>query len=289
MTAPLGRVGIWASARSWTDDKENADAAAELDGLGVSALWLGGVNGDLKLVSALLDATSRLTLSTGIVNMWMYPAADVAAVTADVNKRYPGRFVLGVGIGHAPSTEAMGLRYDKPFVKMVEYFDALDAAPTPVAVGDRLLAALGPKALKLAAERSAGSHPYLVTPDHTAQARAVLGAGKVLAPEQKVVLETDPAKAREIARKGIAVYLKLPNYTNNLKRLGFTDDDLAAPGSDRLVDGIVAWGDVSTAMARVQAHLDAGADHVAVNVISATPSELPRAAWRELAPAFPGS
>jgi probable F420-dependent oxidoreductase len=271
----------------WTDDKESADAAAELDGLGAGALWLGGVNGDLKLVSSLLDATSRLTLATGIVNMWMYQAADVAAVTGQVNERHPGRFLLGVGIGHAPSTEAMGLRYEKPYAKMVEYFDALDDAAAPVAVEDRILAALGPKALQLAAERSVGSHPYLVTPDHTAQARAVLGAGKVLAPEQKVVLETDPAKAREIARKGIAIYLKLPNYTNNLKRLGFTDDDVAEPGSDGLVDAIVAWGDVATAMARVQAHLDAGADHVAIHVVTATPNEIPRAAWRELAAAFP--
>jgi probable F420-dependent oxidoreductase len=272
----------------WTDEKESADVVAELEGLGVGALWLGGVNGDLKLVSSLLDATSRLTLATGIVNMWMYAAPDVAAATAQVNARYPGRFLLGVGIGHAPSTEAMGLRYEKPFAKMVEYFDALDSAPTPVAVEDRILAALGPKALKLAAERSAGSHPYLVTPDHTAEARAVMGAGALLAPEQKVVLETDPAKAREIARKGIAIYLKLPNYTNNLKRLGFTDEDVAEPGSDRLVDAIVAWGDVATAMARVQAHLDAGADHVGVHLVTPTSNtEIPRDGWRELAAAFP--
>jgi probable F420-dependent oxidoreductase len=179
------------------------------------------------------------------------------------------------------------MRYEKPYDKVVEYLDELAASAQPVPKDDMALAALGPRVLKLAAERTAGAHPYLVSPEHTRLAREVMGPGALLAPEQKVVLDSDPDRARAVARQNLVIYLRLPNYTNNLKRLGFTDQDIAEPGSDRLVDGLVAWGDVDAIVARVQAHLDAGADHVCIQALSDTPAP-PRAAWRELAPAVRG-
>jgi probable F420-dependent oxidoreductase len=281
-------VGIWSSIRLWRDEAENKEAAAELDELGYGALWLGGAHGDLALVQALLDASSRLALATGIVNVWVYDAADVAAARARVVAAHPGRFLLGLGIGHAVSTEAAGMRYEKPYEKLVAYLDALAASPNPVPEDEMALAALGPRVLRLAADRTAGAHPYLVPPEHTQRAREVIGPDALLAPDQKVVLETDPDRARAIARQGLAIYLRLPNYTNNLKRLGFTDEDMVEPGSDRLVDALIVWGDVDTIVARVRAHLDAGADHVCIQALSDTPGALPRAAWRELAPALRG-
>jgi probable F420-dependent oxidoreductase len=286
MSIEIGRVGIWSSYRQWGDDGKNAEAAAELDELGYGALWLGGAHGDLALVESLLAATPRLALATGIVNIWLYEPDMVAASTDRVNHAHPGRLLLGLGAGHAPSTEASGQTYEKPYSKLVSYLDGLDAAPTPDPKDQLALAALGPRVHTLAADRSAGAHPYLVPPEHTASARAVMGAGALLAPEQKVVLETDPARARELGRKALAIYLKLPNYTNNFLRLGFTPDDIAPPGSDRLVDAVIAWGDLDTVLARVKAHHDAGADHVCIQAITATPGELPRAEWRELAAAL---
>jgi probable F420-dependent oxidoreductase len=288
MSVDLGRVGIWSSIRLWRDEAENKEAAAELDELGYGALWLGGAHGDLALVEALLDASSRLVLATGIVNVWVYDAADVAAARARVVAAHPDRFLLGLGIGHAVSTEAAGMRYEKPYEKLVAYLDALDASPHPVPMDEMALAALGPRVLRLAADRTAGAHPYLVPPEHTQRAREVMGPDALLAPDQKVVLETDPDRARAVARQGLAIYLRLPNYTNNLKRLGFTDEDLVEPGSDRLVDALIVWGDVDTIVGRVRAHLDAGADHVCIQALSDTPGMLPRAAWRALAPALRG-
>jgi probable F420-dependent oxidoreductase len=288
MSVELGRVGIWSSSRQWRDEGENKEAAAELDELGYGALWLGAAHGDLALVQSLLDATPRLALATGIVNVWMYPPADVAEARARVAAAHPGRFLLGLGIGHAVSTEAAGMQYEKPYQKLVDYLDGVATSAHPVPKDDMALAALGPRVLKLAAERTAGAHPYLVPPEHTRMAREVLGPGPLLAPDQKVVLETDAERARTIGRQGLAIYLRLPNYTNNLKRLGFTDDDIAEPGSDRLVDALIAWGDLDTIAARVRAHLDAGATHVCVQALTDTPGALPRAAWRELAPAVRG-
>ena len=169
---------------------------------------------------------------------------------------------------------------------MAAYLDALDKTDPPVPADARVLAALGPKMLRLAAERAAGAHPYLTTPDHTRQAREILGPEPLLAPEQRVVLETDPAAARELGRRHLAIYLQLPNYTNNLRRMGFTDDDFAGGGSDRLVDAIVAWGDVDALVARVRAHHDAGAAHVCIQVLTADPRALPLTEWRTLAVAF---
>ncbi|HKA03069.1 MAG TPA: TIGR03620 family F420-dependent LLM class oxidoreductase, partial [Acidimicrobiales bacterium] len=180
MSVDLGRVGIWSSVRQWRDEGETKEAVAELEELGYGAVWIGGANGDLALVEALLAATERLALATGIVNVWMYPAADVAEATARVEVAAPGRFLLGIGAGHAASTEAAGMKYERPYDKLVEYLDGLDAAPHPVSKDNRALAALGPRVLRLAAARTAGAHPYLVSPEHTQLARQVMGPDALL-------------------------------------------------------------------------------------------------------------
>jgi probable F420-dependent oxidoreductase len=203
---------------------------------------------------------------------------------------YGDRFLLGIGVSHGPfiNMQHPG-RYTKPLERTAEFLDGLDAAPVPVAADDRVLAALGPKMLQMAGERTAGTHPYLVTPQHTALARAALGPGKLVLPEQAVVLQTDPDSARAVARAHLATYLGLPNYTNNWKRVGFTDDDLGNGGTDRLVDAFVAWGDEEAIVRRVQDHRDAGADHVCVQVLTGDRVTLPLAEWRALAPALMSS
>jgi len=280
--------GVWAAALRYGDPAAAAEAATELEALGYTAAWLPDIGGDLfPAVENLLAATSSLTVATGILNLWMHDPTDAAAEHARLTAAHGRRFLMGIGVSHAPLIDqAEPGRYTKPLARMQEFLDGLDAAPTPVAVDDRVLAALGPKMLDLARERTAGTHPYLVTPEHTAVAREALGSGKVVAPEQAVVLETDAAAARAIARSHLAVYLGLPNYTNNWKRFGFTDDDLADGGSDRLVDAFVAWGGEDAIVERVEAHRDAGADHVCVQVLTADPMDLPLAQWRELAPAL---
>ncbi|MEV6773583.1 LLM class F420-dependent oxidoreductase [Nocardia sp. NPDC051030] len=293
MTIDIGRVGIWAASFVWAKaGSDTGTVAAELDELGYGTTWVGNEGGDLNVVSAVLDGSRRMTVASGIVNIWNNPAGALATRYAEIAAQHPNRALLGIGNSHAPAVDpTSGTRYEKPFSKTVDYLDQLDAAALPTE--NRILAALGPKMLALAGQRSLGAHPFLTTPDHTATAREILGEGPLLAPEQKVVLETDPAKARAIARGNIAYYLALPNYTNNLLRLGFTADDFGNGGSDRLVDYLVAWGDADTIRKRVHEHLDAGADHVAVAVliegmVHATPDswQLPRAQWRELAPAL---
>jgi probable F420-dependent oxidoreductase len=286
MTPKVGWAGFWVSSRLFPDDgEEAARVAGELEELGIPAVWLGGASPDLQLVSRLLGASHRLVVATGIVSVWAEPAASLAANVARVASQYPDRFVLGLGVSHAPLVEASGVRYLRPYEKMAAYLDELDAATPPVPKERRVLAALGPRMLRLATERAAGAHPYLVTPEHTRRARAILGSGPLLAPEQKVVVETDPGRAREIGRAVVARYLQLPNYTNNLRRLGFTDDDLAGDGSDALVDALVAWGTPEDIEARVREHHDAGADHVAVQVLTTPGSAgLPHEQWRLLAP-----
>ena len=216
----------------------------------------------------------------------MHHPSDVAAGHATLARDYPDRFLLGLGVSHAPAVERSEQVYEHPLAKMQGYLDALDAAEPPVPAAERMLAALGPRMLALAGDRTAGAHPYLVGPEHTAFARETLGTGPLLAPEQKVVLDTDPTRARAVARQHLARYLELPNYTNNLLRTGYGDDDLADGGSDRLVDGIVAWGDLSAIDARVREHRDAGADHVCLQVLLEDPSALPRDEWRALAEAL---
>jgi probable F420-dependent oxidoreductase len=282
----LTGIGIWSGhLRAGGDPLLAAEAAAELEELGYTALWLPGfTDGALvEPISAVLGATTRLVAATGILNVWMREPARTAADFGRIQTAHPDRFLLGLGISHAVlvDREQPG-RYGRPIATMREYLDALEAAAPPVPRGSRVLAALGPRMLELARDRAAGAHPYFVPPEHTALAREILGDG-LLAPEQAVLLETDPVRAREIARGHLSVYLQLPNYTNNLLRLGFSDEDLAGGGSDRLVDAIVAWGDAEAIRARVQAHRDAGADHVCIQVLQADAAALPREQWRELA------
>ena len=280
----IGRLGIWWSATWRVKDDASVDVAAELEELGYTALWSsGGFDPGLSTrFGRLLGATSHLAVASGIVNIWRATPHDVSQAVEDLDARFPGRFVLGLGASHAPLVD----NYTRPYAQMVSYLDALDTEGASVAKDRRILAALGPRMLALAAERAAGAHPYFVPSEHTARARALLGDGPVLAPEVTVVLEQDPARARALARTFTAGYLTLPNYTNNLRTLGFGDDDLSGHGADRLVDAVVCWGDLDTVAARVREHYDAGADHVCVQVISEARESFPLEQYRELAPAL---
>ena len=275
----LGRIGVWRAAAQLSPD-----LAVALEQLGYGALWIGGSpGGDLRLAEQLLDVTTTLTVATGIVNIWKDEAQPVAASYHRIEARHPGRFLLGIGVGHP---EATGPRYAKPYDALVHYLDDLDAAQVPIR--RRVLAALGPKMLKLSAERAAGAHPYLTTPEHTRMARKILGPGVLLAPEQKAVLDTDPVCARSIGRPVVAnPYLGLVNYTRNLRSLGYTDADLADGGSDRLIDALVRHGDAGTVAAGLTEHLDAGADHVAVQLLT-SPGDDPVTGFTALARALFG-
>jgi probable F420-dependent oxidoreductase len=294
MTIALGGTGIWNGGLRFGDEQRAVEAAQVAEELGFSALWLPDAGGDdlYGRLAALLGATSRITVATGILNLWMHEPAVVAEQYAKLSAEYDHRWLLGIGVSHAPLIDQSGVgEYRKPLAKTRGYLDALDAATPPVPADERVLAALGPGMLGLSRDRAAGAHPYLVTVEHTADARASLGPGKLLAPEVGVVLETDPATARTIARSGLSLYFGLPNYVNNWRRYGFTDSDVAAPGSDRLIDALVAWGDEDAIAARVRAHRDAGADHVAVQVLTADPAgpaAFPVEQWRRLAPALLG-
>jgi probable F420-dependent oxidoreductase len=276
----VGRYGIWHAGLRSEDPSQRgelAEIAAELEQLGFGAVWLGGSTG-VRHAVPLIEATSRLTVATGIQSIWQYEAADTAARFAELDATHPGRFLLGLGVSHAKLTD----QYRRPYASMVDYLDALDAAGVPAE--RRVLAALGPKMLKLSRDRAAGSHPYLVTPEHTAEARGVLGDTPLLAPDLKVVLESDPDRARSLARDHLAMYLSLPNYTNSFLRIGFTEDDFADGGSDRLIDALYAWGDDDRIRARIEAFHTAGADHVALQVVGEqSSSALPRPEWRRLA------
>ena len=260
----LGRFGVW------TFGAPTPEQAAEIEKLGYGGLWVGGSPaGDLAFVEPILEKTETLQVATGIVNVWTAKAKEVAESYHRIEGAYPGRFLLGIGIGHPEHTD----EYRKPYDVLVEYLDALDAAKVPTS--RRVVAALGPKVLQLAAKRSAGAHPYLTTPEHTAQAHDLIGNSVFLAPEHKVVLTRDAAQARAIGRKTVDFYLTLSNYLNNWKRLGFTDADIAKPGSDKLIDGVVAHGTPEAIAARLTEHLDAGADHVAIQVLGGKDALLP--------------
>ncbi|GAA4426633.1 LLM class F420-dependent oxidoreductase [Georgenia halophila] len=252
------------------------DLARVVEQLGYGTIWVGGSpSGDLSVVDEMLDATERIAVATGIVNMWKTPAEEAAASFHRIEGHHPGRFLLGVGIGHPEATA----EYRSPYATMVDYLDRLDAADVPK--DGRILAALGPRALALAAERTAGSLPYLVSAEYTREARRALGDA-LLATEHKVVLETDPATARDTARPTVArPYLGLKNYRSNLLRLGFTEEDMAGQGSDRLIDALVAHGDTAAVAAGLNAHLDAGADHVCAQVLPRGTDPVP--VLRELA------
>jgi len=241
--------------------------AADIEALGYGAVWVGGSPpAELDWVEPLLEATSTLKVATGIVNIWTATPGPVADSFHRIDGAYPGRFLLGLGVGH-PEAQS---QYRKPMAALTDYLDKLDEYGVPK--NRRVIAALGPRVLRLSAQRSAGAHPYLTTPEHTAAARDLIGTA-FLAPEHKVVMTTDAVKARAVGRKALGIYLNLQNYLSNWKRLGFTDADVARPGSDALVDAVVAYGTPEQIAARLHAHLDAGADHVPVQVLT-TPDKL---------------
>lgn len=253
--------------------------AKDIEALGYGAVWVGGSPpAELDWVEPILEATTTLQVATGIVNIWTAPAKPVAESFHRIDKAYPGRFLLGIGVGHREVVD----EYRKPIDALNEYLDRLDDYGVPA--NRRVVAALGPKVLKLSAQRGAGAHPYLTTPEHTASARELIGPSAFLAPEHKVVLTTDPERARAIGRKALGIYLNLANYLNNWKRLGFSEEDLAKPGSDRLVDSVVAYGPTDAIAARLREHLDAGADHVPVQVLTRSEDLVP--ALAELAEAL---
>ena len=289
MTTSLVGTGVWSSALRYGDTAEIAAAASELESLGYSALWIPDVGGDVfGPIGNLLAATTSSIVATGILNLWLHTAEETAEQHATLTAAHGPRFLVGIGVGHRPSIDRIIAEgtYQQPLAHMTSFLDALDAAPVPLAPHDRALAALGPKMLELAATRTAGAHPYLVTPEHSRIAREALGPDALVATEQGVVLETDPGRARAIARDNVQRYMVLPNYTRNWMRLGFTDDDLADGGSDRLIDALVAWGDEAAIAKRVEEHRHAGASHVCVQVLTDSPRELPLEQLRALAPAL---
>ena len=283
-----GVIGIWSPQLREGDAHAVAEAAAELEEIGFGTIWVPGRRPDdlEERLRLLLGPTERITVATGIVSIWTQPAKASAELHARLASDFPGRFLLGIGVSHAPAVEQAGGSYRKPLSAMVAYLDALDAADPPVPPAERALAALAPRMLALARERTLGSHPYLVTPEHTRLAREALGPDALLAPEQTVVLEEDPHVARALARGWLERYLRLPNYVDNLLRTGFDRADIDNGGSDRLVDELVAWGDVDAVRAKVDAHRAAGADHVAVQVVTSDPARLPREEWRRIGAAF---
>lgn len=292
----LGQVGLWTFA--FEDQPAGAvrEAAAEVDELGYGALWFGEAMGREAFTHAalLLDATTRIPVATGIANIYLRHPLAAAAAERSLAEEHPGRFVLGLG-GHrvpeqAQVTTSVLPFHGRPVAAMRAFLDQLDSAPlysvAPRVRAARVLAALGPKMLELSRDRADGAHTYLTTPEHTAQAREILGAGPHLAAEQTVVLDTNLDRAREQGHQFVTGYTQALHQTNNLRRLGFTDEDLVGGGSDRLVDALVAIGDVEVIRKRVREHLDAGADHVCVQVLPAEPGTIPRQQWRELAAAL---
>jgi probable F420-dependent oxidoreductase len=284
----LGRAGAWTFAFDGLPAREIRSSARAIESLGYGALWVpegGGSREVFAHLSLLLSATERITVCSGVANITARHAEAMAAGAATLADAFEGRAVLGMGVGHQVTTARRGLPWDRPVERMRDYVDAMGAT----AWGRRmpiLLAALGDAMLRLSAERALGAHTYFVPVEHTERARGVLGGEPVLAVEQTVVLESDPAEARRIARGFAVHYLELPNYAGNWRRLGFGEDDVAGGGSDRLIDAAFAWGDVAAVADRVRAHLDAGADHVCVQVISDDEADVCLEALEALAPAL---
>lgn len=288
----IGRVGIWSMALEAQPLSVAQEAVAELDELGFPALWVPEALGKevMSHAALLLAATRGMVVATGIANLWARDATAMVNAQRTLTEGFPERFLLGIGVSHTPTVAHRGHTLVSPVQATRGYLEAMDAAryfgAAPAAPLHRVLAALGPRMLTLAAELTEGAHTYTVPVEHTEQARRRLGQGPLLIPEQKVVLASDPADARRIGRANVGRLLRLPNYAGNLRRLGFTDEDFADGGSDRLVDALVAWGDVEDVRRRVKEHLDAGADHVALQVLTAdssAPAALPLREWRELA------
>jgi probable F420-dependent oxidoreductase len=271
----LGRVGVWLGVLGWTPASASREAAAEIEELGFGTLWFGEAHSGKEIFASLgltLAATRRIVVASGIANIWVRDATAMTAGANTLAEAFPGRFVLGLGVSHPPQLAPRGHEYRRPVATMSAYLDAMDAVgyegPRPQQPVERVLAALRPKMLELAREKSLGAHPYFVPPEHTARAREIIGPDRVLATEQAVLLETDPELARARARDHMTWYLTMPNYVDNLRWLGFDDDDFVGGGSDRLVDAIVVWGDEAAIQARVREHFDAGADHVALQPLA---------------------
>jgi probable F420-dependent oxidoreductase len=287
----LNGVGIWTAQLDFQPANRLRAVAHELEAWGYGSLWVGENVGrePFSQAALLLESTRRLVVATGIANIWARDPLAMVAAQFTLAEAYPGRFILGLGVSHPHLVEAVrGHRFRQPLRGMGDYLAAMDRIASRYravrpAAAPRVLAALGPKMLRLAAERTDGAHTYLVPPAHTADARRLLGPGRLLVPEQAAVVETDPVRARETGRQHLRRYLPLPHYTNNLRRYGFTDADFTDRGSDRLVDALVAWGDPKTVMERVREHRDAGADHVCIQVLGPDPHGLPNAQWRNLA------
>ncbi len=288
---PLAPVGIWTAALDVVGAGQAQDLAAELEDLGYGAIWLPEVAGRdvMAHLALLLSSTRRLVGATGIASIWARDAVTMTGGVKGLTEAFPERVLLGLGVSHHTLVEELrGHDYEKPLAAMRTYLDAMDASPytafRPTTPVHRMLAALGPKMLALAAERTDGAHSYLVPPEHTDLARKQLGAGPMLCVEQALLLEADRDRAREIGRAHTSAYVRLPNYQQNLRRLGYADADFVDGGSDRLVDAIVAWGNQEALLDRVQAHFDAGADHVCVQALPARPRDVPTEQWRILAP-----
>jgi probable F420-dependent oxidoreductase len=289
----LGSVGVWLGSLLAASVPEERLAARKVEEMGYGSIWTGETIGGKEAFahqSMLLAATQRIVTGTGIANVWARHPATMQGGAATLGAAFPGRFVLGVGVSHAPLVDRSGQRYERPLAHMVNFLDGMDAAvggsPATELPVPRVLAALGPQMLALARDRADGAHPYFVPPSHAPIARAVLGPDKLLIPEHAVVLSTDPEQARRIARSHMQIYLQLPNYVNNLLRLGFTDEDISGGGSDGLVDAIVAWGDEAAIADRVREVLDGGADHVLLQPLGNLEEAL--AQLERLAPALVG-
>src|SRR5438105_1073079 len=289
----ISGVGIWSAGLRFRDDAETVEAAAELEDLGYTSIWMPDYNGGIfEAAERMLAATRTMVVASGILSVWVYSAEEAAAAYHRLRDAHGDRFLMGIGVSHAPVVEGLfeNVRYEKPLRAMETFLDGLDSAATPVPQEARVLAALGPKMLELASRRAGGAHPYNVTPEHTALARTTLGPTKRLIPEQAVALTTNVDEGRRLGREFLLHYLELPNYANNLRRLGFTDHDFADGGSDRLVDAVIAWGDLDKIASRIKEHRDAGADSVCVQVVSDGDRGgmvgLHRPAWRDLAPAL---
>jgi len=288
----LGRVGVWSFALETQPAGDEREAAAEIESLGYPAIWIPESTDSREAFSHaawLLSSTQRAVIATGIANIWARDAVAAANGARMLADAYPSRFVLGLGVSHAPSVANRGAEYRGPYTRMRRYLDEMDraesTAPEPLVQPGIMLAALGPRMLELAAERTHGAHPYFVPVEHTAFARARLGPEPVLAVEQTVVLEADAAEARRVARRFAADYFALPNYANNLRRMGYTASDVSGLGSDRAVDAVIAWGDVDRIASRVREHLQAGADHVCLQVVSGDEEDVGLDALRDLADA----
>ncbi len=276
----MGRVGVWLGSLGALPAQQERAAVAEIERHGYGAIWFGEGPANREALShaaLLLQASQRMTVATGIASIWARDATAAINGANTLNEGFGDRFLLGLGVSHAPAVNSRGHDYARPLTAMRTYLEAIAAgtyhAPAPAEPPPVVIAALGPKMLELARERTAGAHPYFVPPEHTARARAALGPDRLLAPEQVVVLERDPARARELGRRHMALYLMLPNYVNNLHALGYTEQDVSGGGSDRLVDAIVAWGEADRIAERVREHLAAGADHVAVQPYADTEHE----------------